>query len=114
MQAPAPRRPEVIRAWGNLVRSRSLESQVAYERALNERSMIIAELDAAKAETDAKKDELRGPALMALGGAVLTVATVGLLLALLAVERNTRALRELMVGLQGRKDASVPTNQAGA
>lgn len=116
-QAPGPRRPEVIRAWGNLVRSRSLESQMTYERALNERAMAIAELDAAKAVTDARKDELRGPALMALGGAILTVATVGLFLALLAVERNTRALRELMAGLQRRNEPAVPSavvERAGA
>ncbi len=101
--APGPRRPEIIRAWGDLVRARSMEAQSAYEMALAEREAAIAALDAEKAATDATKDELRGPALMALGGSVLLVATVGLLLALLAVERNTRALRELMAGMEGRR-----------
>jgi len=107
--APGPRRAEIIRAWGDLVRARSMEAQSAYEMALAEREAAIAAIDAEKAGTDATKDELRGPALMALGGSVLLVAPVGLLLALLAVERNTRALRELMAGMEGRRaDRDVP------
>ncbi|MFN7142443.1 MAG: hypothetical protein ACK4YP_01605 [Myxococcota bacterium] len=105
-QAPEARRPEVVRAYGEIVRDRAAEAGRAYEAALAEREATIARLDAEVAEKKAEKDVLRGTATSVAGSAFALLAGVGLLLALLAVERNTRALREVLAALETKNRAA--------
>lgn len=100
--APGPARPQVVRTYGDLVRARTTAAQKDYQRALAQRQEAIAELDAAAAAGEAKKAELRVGATSVVGAAFAAMASVGLLLALLAVERNTRALRDVLLRLESR------------
>ena len=95
-RAPEPRRPEVVRAYGRLVRDRSRAAEQEYQARLTERDAEIAAADVAVEMKRQAKQALRGSALTALGGALVAVAVLGLFLALLAIERNTRALRGVM------------------
>ncbi len=106
--APEPRRPEIVRAYGDLVRGRAAEAQRTYESALAERRMEMVKLDVAVVEGQEAKSTLRAGATSVVGSAFVLIAGVGLLLALLAVERNTRALREVLVRLEAPRPPSAP------
>jgi hypothetical protein len=101
--APEPRRPEIIRAYGDIVRNQAAEAQRQYQNALKQRELTLAQLDADVKARDAEKTSLRAGASSIVGIAFMLIAGVGLLLALLAVERNTRALKDVLVRLEPPK-----------
>ncbi len=107
--APAARRAEVVNAYGDLVRSRSTSAQREYQQALAARADKIAALNADVAKREGEKADTRIWATSVLGGGFAAMASVGLLLALLAVERNTRALQDLARALPPA-DREAPTN----
>lgn len=106
--APEGRRPEVVRAYGDLVRARASAAQRDYEDQLQAREFEIARLDAEVAASKEKKAVLRVTASSIVGTAFAVIAGVGLLLALLAVERNTRATRELLGTLRSQASPPLP------
>lgn len=102
MQAEEASRPEIVRAYGTLVRDRSAAAQAAYAQAIDERASAIAALDATAEATRTKKSEVLYQSAAVVASALGALAVLGLFLALLAVERNTRALREVLGRIDGR------------
>lgn len=94
--APAGRQIEVVRAYGDLMRERATSAQRDYERAVAERAVAIAQLDVELEAKQEMKSGLRAVSTSVVGTAFSLIAGVGLLLALLAVERNTRTLRDML------------------
>ena len=89
---PEVQRLQAIGVYGGVLRSEIDSRERAYRRAQAEREGQIRE-DRYKAdERRDRKDGARKFSVSAVLGSLLSVAIVGLLLGLLAVERNTRAL----------------------
>jgi len=99
---PSQRR-EGFDVWLRLRNDRERARQVAIQ---SEERRFAAEQRQAQAEAAAalaEKQLVRGVALLVAGAAVGTILLAGLLLALLAIERHTRALQEVMT--QGKASA---------
>lgn len=68
----------------------------AIDRIESDYNNRLASAEAEYAYAKLEKAELSNKALMALGSAIVLIALVGLILCFLAIERNTRAVKELL------------------
>lgn len=91
---PAADRRATLRAWAELRAERETARQEAItaeeERLAAERTLAASEYESARTQ----RKLWRASAITATGVALASIFTVALLLGVLAIERNTRALRE--------------------
>lgn len=92
---PADDRVRALHAYGRLVHSKSAEAERAYLEAQAARALAVTALDTSEAITNEFKSTSRSYALAGVAVSLSLIAILGLFLALLAVERNTRALMQL-------------------
>jgi hypothetical protein len=84
-----------IATYHNILLGKQQNAEWAYAQAIAERDNLIAESNARYDAAKERKSNLRRTTLLSILGALGAIAVIGLLLGLLAVERNTRVLGEL-------------------
>lgn len=106
---PDTLRAAAFRAWAQLrgEREESRSEAMASEAARVVR--VNAEREASRVATMVRRGVARFTSVRMIGGALGVTLVLGLMLALLAVERNTRELRRVLTQLQG---ASTPSSKA--
>ena len=95
-EAAEPVRVDVVRVFGRLARERSATATAVYETSVARRDVEISVLEAEHRRAKDEKQAIFKDALMAAGAAIGALAVLGLFLALLAIERNTRAVQEIV------------------
>lgn len=88
-------RLQTVIAFRRAFHKRMMAQTRAYKEALSQVAQQSASLDRSYALAQEKKAEVRQQGLMGLGAGVAALAVVGWFLALLAIERNTRAVHAL-------------------
>jgi hypothetical protein len=87
---PEATRVRGLVAFGRGFREKGEAQKKAAQRAASEYEERVAKIEADRRTREAKRRELREPALVALGAGFFGAVLIGVLLAVLAVERNTR------------------------
>jgi len=104
-----------VATYYNLLVAKKQNAEWAYAQAVSERDAQIAERNANFDAAKERKRELRRATLLSILGALGAIAVIGLLLGLLAVERNTRVLRELAdrmaTGQEAKSSPAEPEQQ---
>jgi len=101
--APADLRAPAIETFGEVLEGKNLAARLRYEGEVGDRRRKIAETDSRYATKKELKGSARALGMAGILSALATIAVIGLLLGLLAVERNTRLLRDVIdrLGLEG-------------
>jgi hypothetical protein len=89
-------RPRAVSIFDQLMKEKMAASQMKYNMAMAEFESELAQIEVDYNTRKGAKTLLRYPALMGIGGSILGIAFIGLILALLGIERNTRTLEELL------------------
>ena len=113
-QAPGALRPQYVRAFGELVRERGGQALRDYQRAMAEYRREVEATESAAEATRTAKRAMIYPAASGLGSAIAGLAVLGLFLALLAIERNTRVLEEALRELPVAPAGAAPRLVAGS
>ncbi len=95
-------RAEAVEVLAALHERAAAEARASQERARAAWEQEVSALTASRAQAAARKADARRVALGGGGLALALLAMLGLVLAVLAVERNTRALRELAAPVRAR------------
>lgn len=94
--APPDLRVTAIGAFAQVLADKNRRTAEGYESALAERRARIRELDDSYSDRRERKEGARTMGVAGILSGLATIAVIGLLLGLLAVERNTRLLREVL------------------
>jgi hypothetical protein len=100
---PAGRRKDLLTGWTTLRRERENDRLARIGAENNRVSSARAAEEARFAAAQVKRGALRSMSLSGIGSAIAGLWLLGLTLALLAIERNTRALRVTMLGSHGAR-----------
>lgn len=93
----AKNRLNAVKYYMKLKRNRASDRQQQIDAIENEYYNKISMAEAKYEEESSKKSELNAKAQLGIVGGIGIIAIVGLILCLLAIERNTRAVRELLL-----------------
>lgn len=94
--APADLRVKAVVAFGDVLSDKNLAARRIYESALGERRQKIGELESRYSDRKERKSGARTMGVTGILSGLATIAVIGLFLGLLAVERNTRLLRDVI------------------
>jgi len=90
------RREKALRFFIRSTKDKWRDYRNAISRIESDFSIRLASAEAEYASAKLEKAELSNKALISLGSAIVLIALVGLILCFLAIERNTRAVKELL------------------